>query len=108
MARDGHRERPQVVEEQTGHQRVTREQCLSQPVVVGMATLEGAVDEDQDDPLVSRFNGHGSTVTAWIDGFRRHDRMDFPPPPPMTIALLIALAGSLGLMTLIVRKLDKA
>jgi hypothetical protein len=33
--------------------------------------------------------------------------LDLPCPDPMTLALLIALAGSLVLMTVIVRRLER-
>lgn len=42
-------------------------------------------------------DGEGPMI-GWIPSF----------PPPMTIALLLALAGSLVLMTLIVKRLEKA
>jgi hypothetical protein len=46
---------------------------------------------------------------ACIGGSGRHDRAEFrSPQPPMILALLIALAGSLVLMTLIVKRLEKS
>ena len=46
---------------------------------------------------------------AYNGGSGRHDRAEFrSPQPPMTLALLIALAGSLVLMSVIVKKLEKS
>jgi hypothetical protein len=50
---------------------------------------------------------------AFIGGSGRHDRAVFPAGSapmdhPMTLALLIVLAGSLVLMTVIVKKLEKS
>ncbi|MFN9661824.1 MAG: hypothetical protein ACK6BC_15915, partial [Cyanobacteriota bacterium] len=77
--------------------------------VVGLTTLQGSVNEQ------GRFLCR-QPILPWLitphppcpPPARTLGDNDRNRPPPMTIALLLALLGSLGLMALIVKRLERA
>jgi hypothetical protein len=99
VTRDRHREGAQVMQSDPVHPGLRHETGSAEVVMVGEATLEGAVHEQQ---IALRLHGLQAGCT--------HDRREsgVTETPAMTVALLIALAGSVGLMAWIVRRLEKA
>lgn len=94
---DGHRKGAQVVEAGAGQGGGPQPARPLETAVVGLAPLQGAIDKQGD--------------------LHRRRCLPFVPkllimmaisPQPMTIALLVALAGSLALMAFIVKRLERA
>ena len=94
VALDPHRERTEIVEQRTGQLPLPLKAGPGQPGMVHLAAAEGAVDEHQ-------VALHRQPTNPAADN-------GAVCPTPMTIALLIALAASLALMAVIVKRLEKA
>jgi hypothetical protein len=77
--------------------------------MVGLTAFQGSINEEK------RFACH-QTIRPWLitphppwpPPIRTLGDNDRNRPPPMTIALLLALLGSLGLMAFIVKRLERA